>query len=380
MQDQFSRKREPAMRPDITNLKPIPDDVFVIDPVIHAFNLSEANVASRYGAQLHAMSYGLHAGFSPPEATIEQPAYMTDMPIEALLDTVFLESQTKGAAHHTLTLNTWFKDGFCSREKTVAGANTHPDRCLAYLGVDPCEDESRFIEDLIEQHEEIPQAVGLKLYPHQVDPYRRWRADDDKVLRLVELARKRGLKSIAIHKALPNGSVPLESYKVDDLDIAADSFPDMAFEIIHSGMAFVEETAFAISRFPNVYANLETTTALLWAAPGRFSEVLGQLMFWGGPEKIIYSTGCTVIHPQHVLSLFWDFQFTEDTLSRVGVPPIDDQIKRMILGGNYARMIGLDIDEAAGKIAGDSFDRRLEAQGGLAPPWTHWRAHGEAAA
>jgi hypothetical protein len=87
-----------------------------------------------------------------------------------------------------------------------------------------------------------------------------------------------------------------------------------------------------------------------------------------------------VIHPQHVLSLFWDFQFTEDTLSRVGVPPIDDQIKRMILGGNYARMIGLDIDEAAGKIAGDSFDRRLEAQGGLAPPWTHWRAHGEAAA
>ncbi|MEE4210739.1 MAG: hypothetical protein V2I43_15920, partial [Parvularcula sp.] len=127
-------------------------------------------------------------------------------------------------------------------------------------------------------------------------------------------------------------------------------------------------------------ANLETTTALLWAAPGRFSEVLGQLMFWGGPEKIIYSTGCTVIHPQHILSLFWDFQFTPDTLSRVGVPPINDDIKRLILGGNYARMIGLDIEAAASAIAGDSFDQRLQAQGKLAPPWTHWRAHTEAAA
>lgn len=363
------------MRPDISKLGAIPDDVFVIDPVVHAFNLSEDNVASRYGAQLHAMSYGLHSNFSPPEATIEHPFYMTDMPMQTLLDTMFLESQTDIVAHHTLTLNSWFKDGFCARHKTEAGAKAHPDRCLAYLGVDPCEDESAFTEDLIAQHEELPHAVGLKLYPHQVDPYRRWRADDDKVLRLVEMAETRGLKSIAIHKALPNGSVPLESYKVDDLDIAADSFPNMAFEIIHSGMAFVEETAFALARFPNVYANLETTTALLWAAPGRFSEVLGQLMFWGGPEKIIYSTGCTVIHPQHVLALMWDFQFTEDTMRRVGVPPISDEIKRLILAGNYARMVGLDIGEAKAAISGDDYAERLRAQGELAAPWTHWRQH-----
>jgi predicted TIM-barrel fold metal-dependent hydrolase len=369
------------MRESIEGLRPIPDDVFVADPVIHAFNLAPSNVASRYGQQLHDMSYGLHAGFSPPEATIEREAYMSDMPVEALLDTVFLESQTDIAAHHTLTLNSWFKDGFCSRAKTEAAAKAHPERVLAYLGVDPCEGYEAAAEDLIAQHEALPNAVGLKLYPHQIDPYRRWRADDDAVMRLIELCQSRGLKTIAIHKALPNGSVPLESYKVDDLDVAADSFPEMAFEIIHSGMAFVEETAFALARFPNVYANLETTTSMVWAAPGRFSDVLGQLMFWGGPEKLIWSTGCTVIHPQHVLSLFWGFQFDEDTIRRVGVPPLTEEVRRMILGLNYARMLGIDVEAKKAAIAGDDYAKRRDAQAGLAAPWTHWRRHvGQAAA
>ena len=361
------------MRESIEGLRPIPDDVFVIDPVVHAFNLDPSNVATRYGQQLHDMSYGLHAGFSPPEATIEQSAYMTDMPVKALLDTMFLESQTDVVAHHTLTLNSWFEDGFCSRAKTEEGARAEPERCLAYLGVDPTEGYEKAASDLIEQHEALPDAVGLKLYPHQIDPYRRWRADDDGVMRLIALCQQRGLKTIAIHKALPNGSVPLESYKVDDLDVAADSFPGMAFEIIHSGMAFVEETAFALARFPNVYANLETTTAMVWAAPGRFSDVLGQLMFWGGPEKILWSTGCTVVHPQHLLSLFWGFQFDEDTIRRIGVPPLTEDVRRAILSGNYARMIGMDIGAKRAAIADDGYARRRAERGGLDVPWTHWR-------
>ena len=225
----------------------LPDDVAVIDPVIHAFNLDHANVASRYGEQLYQMAYGLHAGFSPPEATMDQQGYMTDMPVELLVRTLFLETQTDLAATHTLTLNSWFKDGFCSRAKTEAAIAGWPDRMMAYLGVDPTEPLDVVLADLQAQAAALPGAVGLKLYPHQVNPYRRWKASDDSVLRLIEAARGLGIKTIAIHKALPNGSVPLESYRVDDMEIAADVFPDMSFEIIHAGMAFVEETAFPMS-------------------------------------------------------------------------------------------------------------------------------------
>ena len=113
------------------------------------------------------------------------------------------------------------------------------------------------------------------MYPHQMELYRHWRTDGGACMAVVDRARALGLKSIAIHKALPNGSVPLAPYRIgEDFETAADAIPDMAFEIVHSGMASIEETALAISRFFNVCANLETTTALSWQAPRRFEAAL----------------------------------------------------------------------------------------------------------
>lgn len=350
----------------------IPDDVIVIDPVIHAFNLDRSNVCSKYGEQLYGMSHGLHAIHNPPELVVDRDLYLSDMPIEALVRTVFLESQTHIAATHTLTLDTWFKDGFCSRAKTEEAAERWPNRVLAYLGVDPTQPLETVLASLESQHAAIPNAVGLKLYPHQMDPYRRWLGSDDTVLRMIERAQELGIRTVAIHKALPNGSVPLDPYRIDDIEPMADAFPDMAFEIVHGGMAFVEETAFAVARYPNVYCNLETTTGLLFRAPGRFADALAQLLFWGGPEKILWSTGCTVAHPQILLEKFWSMQFSEETMDRVGVPQIDDATKRLILGGNYARMAKIDLDAHLAIIRDDEFSRSVR-ENGLAAPWSSWR-------
>jgi len=351
------------------DLNPLPDDVFVIDPVVHALNLDRANVASRYGEQLYRMSYGLHAMLSPPHALAPEQVYMSDMAPETLVRTMFEESRTDLIATHTLRLDSWFKDGFAAEWKTVAMTRDYPTRVLGYVGLDPTQAKSVVLDDLERQVEETPNAIGVKLYPHQMNPYRRWRTDDDTVMALIERSQVLGLKTVAIHKALPNGSVPLDPYRIgEDFENAADAFPDMAFEIIHSGMAFVEETAMAIGRFPNVYANLETTTAMLFQAPGRFAAALALLMQWGGPEKILWSTGCTVVHPQHLIELFWRFSFDARELDAHGLPQIDDDVKRAILGLNYARMVGLDIDDWRARQAGDAFSGR-EA---LKAPWSVW--------
>ncbi|MGB3753280.1 MAG: amidohydrolase family protein [Parerythrobacter sp.] len=357
------------MPASLDNLALLPDDVFVIDPVVHALNLDAANVASKYGQQLHTMSYGLHTMLSPPHALCPLDLYMTDMPPEALVRTMFEESQTDLVATHTLRLDSWFEDGFAAEWKTVEMARDWPTRVLGYVGLDPTQETAAVLDDLERQVAKTPNAVGVKLYPHQMDPYRRWLANDDTVLRLIERAQELGLKSIAIHKALPNGSVPLAPYRIgEDFEQAADAFPDMAFEIVHSGMAFIEETAMAIGRFPNVYANLETTTAMLWQAPGRFAAALALLMQWGGPEKLLWSTGCTVVHPQHLLQLFWAFQFPDALLEQHGIPPIDVTVKRLILGGNYARMIGLDVQDWQDRQAGDGVVADT-----LKEPWSCWR-------
>lgn len=359
------------MPADFAHLPLLPPDVYVIDPVVHALNLDLANVASRYGEQLYAMSYGLHCMVSPADRIVPQNVYMSDMPPDVLARTMLEESQTALMGTHTLTLDSWFRDGFAAEWKTVAMARDFPTRVLAYVGVDPTRDKTFVLEELHRQVESTPNAIGVKLYPHQMNPYRRWLANDDVVTAVIERALALGLKTVAIHKALPNGSVPLSPYRIgEDFEEAADAFPGMAFEIVHSGMAFIEETAMAIGRFPNVYANLETTTAMLWQAPGRFAAALALLMQWGGPEKILWSTGCTVVHPQHLLQLFWSFAFDEATLARHGIPQIDDGVKRMILGGNYARATGLDLATWKTRQLGDGWGARP-----LSKPWSVWAGH-----
>ena len=348
----------------------LPSDVFVVDAVIHALNLAPGNIASKYGQQLYDMSYGLHCMLTPPDRLVPQSVYMADMPPEALVRTIFEETQTSLAVTHSLTLDSWFHDGFAAEWKTVAMARAHPDRVLAYVGIDPSGEVSAVLDDLDRQLEDLPSAVGLKMYPHQMDPYRHWLMDNDAVLQLIERAQAKGLKSVAIHKALPNGTVPLAPYRIGrDFEAAADAFPGMAFEIVHSGMAFVEETAMAIGRFPNVYANLETTTALLWQAPGRFAEALGLLLQWGGPEKLLWATGCTVTHPQHLLEAFWAFELPDVVCARYGVPPLSEAVKRLVLGGNYARMIGLDVPALLARQQGDGFG---DAGRALVAPWSAW--------
>lgn len=354
----------------------LPDDVFVVDAVTHAYNLSASNSKNKYGEQLGTLIAGIHETWNPEDLRVGKEIFLGDTSVEAVMRTVFQESQTTMAAHHVLRLDSWFHDGLCSLDKTLEAVAKWPERVLAYVGVDPLNPLAVSMDELRRQVEQMPNAVGLKLYPHGVDPYRRWRADDPEILELFGLAQELGLKSIAIHKAVPNGAVPMDPYRVDDIDIAADAFPDMAFEIIHAGMAFLDETAWAIGRYPNVYANLEITTSLLSKAPGWFEEILAQLIFWGGPDKILWSTGCVLVHPQHLLERFWSLEFSDRVLEKFGIEQLSRADKEQILGKNYARMIGLDVASAVEAVADDEFSRFTQANG-LAEPFSYWRDHAD---
>lgn len=350
----------------------IPEDVFVIDAVAHAYNVSKPNIRNRYGESLAGLIYGVHATWNAPEFVLPPEIFTNDTPAEAVARTLFLESDTDMAVHHQLRLDSWFHDGLVGEARNREIAAKWPNRFISYIGVDPTQPQDKYLSDLKRLRDRLPSAVGLKLYPHQMDPYRFWRADDPKVMKLFEEAQKLGLKVVAIHKALPNGNVPMAPYKVDDLDIAVDAFPGLKFEIIHAGMAFLEETAWAVARYPNVYANLEVTSSLLYKAPGWFEEILAFLMFWGGPQKVLWATGSVLAHPQPLLERFWNLKFSDATMHKYGLPQITDNDKKMILGGSYAAMMGLDIAKLRAAVADDEFAQARRARGRDAP-WSNWK-------
>ncbi len=358
------------------------EDVVVIDPTVHNYNVHDSNVQDNpWAVGLQKMLYRFHSEWQPADVQVPPERYFQSWSSELLAQTLFLESQTDFGGSQNLRLDTWFKDGLVSFEKNVEIATRWPDRFFIYVGLDPFRDVAESLEDLERQKEAIPAAVGLKLYPDRVDPFGRFRADDpERAFPLFERAQKLGIRTVAIHKAVPNGPVPLEPYSVNDIDEAAAAFPDLSFEIVHSGLAFLEETALAIGRFPNVYANLEITSLFALVAPGIFDEIMATLLFWGGPEKIVYSTGAIQYHPQRILEAVWDYRVSQPLLEKFNLEQLTRDNLALILGGNYARIVDFDLGEAARRIADDEFSRGVAANGGLAAPYSHWNAHTPVAA
>ena len=88
-------------------------------------------------------------------------------------------------------------------------------------------------------------------------------------------------------------------------------------------------------------------------------------------------TGASVGHPDPPLRWFWNsFEFPEDMVAGLALPQIDKAAKRKILGENYARLIGPDIEAAKQRIAGDEFaQQRAE---GKASPYSTTRSAGVA--
>lgn len=348
------------------------DGVPVIDAVIHPYDLSAANVAGDIGAMVREGFYMLHSHWNPPDRQAPRDWFLTDQPVETLMSSLCVESDVDLAVYHTLRLDSLFHDGLCGRAKAVELSERWPERSFTYIGLDPTLGVERCLDDLDEQLAEVPHAIGVKFYPDQVAPYRTFRMDDPEAcFAIYERVRDRGLKVVAVHKALPNGPVPLAPYRIDDVEGAAMAFPDLAFEIVHAGMAFVDETAYALARFPNVYANLEVTSLLLLKAPRLFQEALAQFLFWGGPGKVIWATGANFTHPQLPLEAFWNLQLDGDLIDRYQLPPLDRATKAAILGGNWATMAGIDLDARMARCAGDDWDRERAERGRVAP-YTVW--------
>jgi predicted TIM-barrel fold metal-dependent hydrolase len=351
------------------------DGIPVVDAVIHAYNMDASNFANRFAAPLCDLVYHSVTGTAPVDYAPTAQQFYRDWSIQETVDQVFVESDTDLAVYHVLPIGS-FKDGLCSLDKAIEARARWPDRIVAYCGVDPLAGPAAL--DELDRQVEILQPVGLKLYPNSWlgQEIRGWKMDDPEIaFPLFERAERLGIKVVAVHKALPLGPVPMEHYKVDDIDRACMAFPNLNFEIVHGGMAFLEETAWQLARFPNVYVNLEITCALVARRPAAFLHAMAALVGPGGPgavERILWGTGAMAFHPQPLLEAFVRrFAFPDELVEGAGLPQIDLSAKRKILFENYQRMTGLELRARLTKIHNDEFARRRA--GGPAAPFSTLR-------
>jgi predicted TIM-barrel fold metal-dependent hydrolase len=351
-------------------------ETFVFDSIVHAYNTDPANYRNeRYGQGIAEMIYGAGALAMPEGHKITAESWMRDWTVEEVTNMLFLESDTDMATFQPLPLYA-FEDGLTSEAKAAKAVREWPDRYVAYADIDPIGDDA--IDELDEQVEML-DPVGVKMYPSSwtEESHTGWLMSDPEVAYPVfERAIEHGIENIDIHKAIPFGPTPGETYDPQDVGEAAASFPELDFSIVHGGAAFCEETAWLLTRYDNIYVNLEALPIILCSSERKFGEILASFVGTGGPgvyDKLFWSSAAMAAHPQAQLEAFRDFQYPDEVMRQGGlfseIEPITDEQKRKILGENYAEFIGLDIEAAKERFAGDEFDSRRESEG-LADPYS----------
>jgi predicted TIM-barrel fold metal-dependent hydrolase len=220
------------------------------------------------------------------------------------------------------------------------------------------------------------------------DPTRgmeRWSLDDEAIAyptyELIrrnrgQLQHRPGFCNICIHKGLttlgdPNdpASDQAPMGNPNDIPKAAQDWPEFNFIIYHAAWAplfygqqslravregrtlngvpdiqWVTRMAQQCAHIPNVYAELGTTfAATVTTFPTVCAHILGQLLKYWGPERIVFgSDSLWYGAPQWQIEALWRFQIPEAMAAKYGYPRLDETARRKILGLNSARLYKID--------------------------------------
>ena len=339
-------------------------DRFVIDGVCHPYNFSPANQRGRFGKLFTDVMYSYFPAVNPPDIAFGRELWEREWQCEEFIETMLLESETDVVCVHTLPIYDAYEDGLTATDKGAQLKRDHPDRVLWYVGLDMFHPEAAL--------DEVREAVaagadGIKFYPSRYNEGRTeaWSlADEEVALPVLQLAHDLGVRNVAVHKVLPIGPVSHVGMNVEDVSVAANLFPDMNFQVVHAGFMFVDETTFLLANHPNVYATMEASALLAILNPPQMQKLLGDFIGFAGPHKVIYASAAVNPHPQVVIEALERFSMPE------GSPlQLTDEIRDAFMGGNLARLHGIDVAERRRVLEQDRFSA-WKRDNGLRAPWS----------
>jgi hypothetical protein len=320
------------------------DDIFIFDCVIHRVDLSEDNLIRENPDTALGVHRIVNGGklFQAPEYWDDN--YMKHFTAADMYEMVFEQSPTDMAMAQTVPIFEFFRDFYAPVKLQHELAALHPERILFCGGVDPL---FRGLDEALDQMEyQVKElgAVSMKFYNGHAPTS--WRCDDEKLAYpMYEKARSLGINVIQFHKGLPPGPGRVEDVSPLDLQAPARDFPDMTFVLHHLGLPYVAESISIGSRFPNVYLALSANLQTLPIAPRQVQMWLGECLQKVGVDKLLYGSEAALSGgPLPYLKAFMALEIPEDLRSGFGYPQITKRDKEKILGLNFAKLMGIDIE------------------------------------
>jgi hypothetical protein len=94
--------------------------------------------------------------------------------------------------------------------------------------------------------------------------------------------------------------------------------------------------------------------------PRYFAEIMANLLFWLGPDKILFGSDYAIWTPKWQIEKLMAFELPDDIRQEYGVE-LTLEIKQKILGENAARLYGIDPAAHRDKLSRDAIGVHLAA-------------------
>lgn len=327
------------------------DGIFVFDGAIHAHDLSDENLRTRPDSRAARDSVlAMSAAVRPPGYNQRVSAWNHRWTPEELHRMVFVEAPTDIAMAQTVPLFDWYEHTLAPYEAQHAMAAKYPERVIFCGGVDPfLPDVKGALHSLDHQIRDLG-AKSIKFYNGHVE--RPWRCDDRELAYpIYERCLELGLHVLQFHKGLPFGLMDLEPTSPLDLQAPARDFPELEFVIHHMAMPYVDEAIWVANRFPNVHLLLAGPINNIILQPRGVQKLLGRLLMEVGVDKLIWGSDAMLTGtPRPYLQAFMELEIPEDLRDGYGYPQLTRSDREKILGLNFARLLGVDVEAKRGEL------------------------------
>jgi predicted TIM-barrel fold metal-dependent hydrolase len=311
---------------------------YVVDGHTHFWDARPEN-RNRFGEGFIACFYDYHRNLSPPEWVWTKEKY-DRYPADGMVHDLFEVGYVDKAILQPTYLTDFFPGGFNTTEQDAAFAANYPGKFIVNGAFDPRDGELglEVFRQLAAEH----SLKGVKLYTAEwKGDSRGWKLSDPWAERYLELCVELGITNIHVHKGPTIWPLDRDSFDVKDVDVAATNFPGLNFIVEHCGLPRLEDFCWIGTQEPNVYGGLAVAIPFIHTRPRYFAQVLGELLFWLGEDRILFASDYAIWQPKWIIDKFADFQIPEDMQSELGT--ISDDARAKILGLNAAKLYGLDV-------------------------------------
>ncbi len=336
---------------------PSGEEVFVVDGHCHFWDASPANQRNKYGRGWIDCFYAYHKNLSPPDYVWPLERY-EKYSAEGMVQDQFVKGYVDLGILQSTYLTDFYINGFNTIERNGEMKKAYPDRYILNGAFDPRDGEKGL--DYLRRQKGEWNIQGVKLYTAEWrGDSKGWKLSDPEAYRFLEECVKLGITNIQVHKGPTIYPLNRDAFDVSDVDDAASRFTELNFIVDHAGLPRLEDFCWIATQESNVYAGLAVVMPFIYPRPRYFAEMMANLLFWVGPDKMLFGSDYALWEPKWLVEKFWAFQMPEDLKAEFGVDMTEEN-KRKILGLNAARLYNVNPEEHLAKVKGDALSQQAE--------------------